>query len=171
MCAHRIALAPPFPGLWQFKQGRNSQQWMGNNSKALMKVLFPFSSYHLSMCLFICSLPVLGLGVSNWRICPSRYHSMFYLLPRLLLHRTVIRFHSINAWLPWWGTQTISQVPVSFPTHWCLGPHFCRVFSSTPTLNDSLPPTYWKLWRSEWPMFLHHRVKTYLSCQTPMAPF
>jgi hypothetical protein len=36
----RIALAPPFPGLRRFKQGRNFQQWTGNDSKALMKVCF-----------------------------------------------------------------------------------------------------------------------------------
>ena len=29
---------PPFPGLRRFKQGRNFQQWTGNDSKALMKV-------------------------------------------------------------------------------------------------------------------------------------
>ena len=37
-----IALAPPFPGLRRFKQGRNFQQWTGNDSKALMKVFIPF---------------------------------------------------------------------------------------------------------------------------------
>ncbi|KAF9790606.1 hypothetical protein BJ322DRAFT_1104263 [Thelephora terrestris] len=34
----RIALAPLFPGLRRFKQGRNFKQWTGNDSKALMKV-------------------------------------------------------------------------------------------------------------------------------------
>jgi hypothetical protein len=34
----RIALAPPFPGLRRFKQGRNFNQWTGDDSKALMKV-------------------------------------------------------------------------------------------------------------------------------------
>ena len=38
MCQFRIALAPPFPGLRRFKQGRNFQQWTGDDSKALMKV-------------------------------------------------------------------------------------------------------------------------------------
>ena len=65
MHAHRIALAPPFPGLRWFKQGHKFQQWTGNDSKALMKVLFSFLSSHLSACSFVCSLPVLGLGVSN----------------------------------------------------------------------------------------------------------
>ena len=37
-----IALAPPFPGLQRFKQGRNFQQWTGNDSKALMKVFIVF---------------------------------------------------------------------------------------------------------------------------------
>ena len=35
---YRIALAPPFPGLRRFKQGRNFNQWTGDDSKALMKV-------------------------------------------------------------------------------------------------------------------------------------
>jgi hypothetical protein len=34
----RIALIPLFPGLRRFKQGRNFQQWTGNDSKAFMKV-------------------------------------------------------------------------------------------------------------------------------------
>lgn len=37
---YRIALAPPFPGLRQFKQGRNFSQWTGDDSKALMKVCY-----------------------------------------------------------------------------------------------------------------------------------
>ena len=44
----RIALAPLFPGLRRFKQGRNFKQWTGNDSKAFMKVttyLAPPSSY------------------------------------------------------------------------------------------------------------------------------
>ena len=35
----RIALAPLFPGLRRFKQGRKFKQWTGNDSKALMKVI------------------------------------------------------------------------------------------------------------------------------------
>ncbi|KAF8810186.1 hypothetical protein BYT27DRAFT_7282380 [Phlegmacium glaucopus] len=34
----RIALAPSFPGLRRFPQGRNFKQWTGDDSKALMKV-------------------------------------------------------------------------------------------------------------------------------------
>jgi len=42
-----IALAPPFPGLRRFKQGRNFQQWTGNDSKALKKVrLLPIAAIH-----------------------------------------------------------------------------------------------------------------------------
>lgn len=37
-CLPRISLVPPFPGLRRFKQGRNFQQWTGNDSKAFMKV-------------------------------------------------------------------------------------------------------------------------------------
>jgi hypothetical protein len=43
----RIALAPPFPGLRRFKQGRNFSQWTGDDSKALMKVCTRYcSGYH-----------------------------------------------------------------------------------------------------------------------------
>ncbi|KAI9441589.1 hypothetical protein H4582DRAFT_2110402 [Lactarius indigo] len=37
----RIALAPPFPGLRRFPQGRGFKQWTGDDSKALMKVYLP----------------------------------------------------------------------------------------------------------------------------------
>ena len=37
--SYRISLAPPFPGLRRFKDGRNFSQWTGNDSKALMKVI------------------------------------------------------------------------------------------------------------------------------------
>lgn len=33
-----IAAVPPFPGLRRFPQGRRFKQWMGDDSKALMKV-------------------------------------------------------------------------------------------------------------------------------------
>ncbi|OBZ77258.1 hypothetical protein A0H81_02889, partial [Grifola frondosa] len=32
-----IATAPPFSGLQRFHEGRGFKQWMGNDSKALMK--------------------------------------------------------------------------------------------------------------------------------------
>ncbi|KAH8106722.1 hypothetical protein BXZ70DRAFT_1069328 [Cristinia sonorae] len=37
----RIALAPAFPGLRRFHQGRDFKQWTGDDSKALMKVYIP----------------------------------------------------------------------------------------------------------------------------------
>ena len=36
--AFRIAVAPPFAGLQRFYEGRSFKQWMGDDSKALMKV-------------------------------------------------------------------------------------------------------------------------------------
>ncbi|KAH9046384.1 hypothetical protein EDB83DRAFT_2637518, partial [Lactarius deliciosus] len=35
---HRISAVPPFPGLRRFPDGRDYQQWTGDDSKALMKV-------------------------------------------------------------------------------------------------------------------------------------
>ena len=72
---------------------------------------------------------------------------------------------------PQQGTQTIPQIPTSFLTHWCLGPHFCRIFSSMQTLDGSLLSAHQKFWHSKWFMFFHHGVKTHLSHQTSMAPF
>ena len=57
----RIALAPPFPGLRRFKQGRNFQQWTGDDSKALMKVCS--ASIATIMNLFNVSIP--GVDVRN----------------------------------------------------------------------------------------------------------
>lgn len=42
---YSIALAPLFPGLRRFKQGRNFKQWTGNDSKALMKVINDFNHF------------------------------------------------------------------------------------------------------------------------------
>jgi hypothetical protein len=35
---YRISAVPPFPGLRHFPDGHDFKQWMGDNSKALMKV-------------------------------------------------------------------------------------------------------------------------------------
>ncbi|KAI9439187.1 hypothetical protein H4582DRAFT_2111330 [Lactarius indigo] len=43
----RIALAPPFPGLCCFPQGRGFKQWTGDDSKALMKVYLPALEGHM----------------------------------------------------------------------------------------------------------------------------
>ena len=39
----RIAIAPSFPGLQCFLEGRGFKQWTGDDSKALMKVCFQFN--------------------------------------------------------------------------------------------------------------------------------
>ncbi|KIK93428.1 hypothetical protein PAXRUDRAFT_12672 [Paxillus rubicundulus Ve08.2h10] len=38
---HWIAAVAPFAGLWRFPQGRHFKQWMGDDSKVLMKVYEP----------------------------------------------------------------------------------------------------------------------------------
>ncbi|KAG6808987.1 hypothetical protein H0H92_002077 [Tricholoma furcatifolium] len=43
----RIAVAPPFPGLRRFPEGRGFKQWTGDDSKALMKVYLPAISGHV----------------------------------------------------------------------------------------------------------------------------
>ncbi|KAG6839624.1 hypothetical protein C0991_000857, partial [Blastosporella zonata] len=37
----RISVVPPYPGLFRFPEGRGFKQWMGDDSKALMKVYLP----------------------------------------------------------------------------------------------------------------------------------
>ncbi|KAJ2925637.1 hypothetical protein H1R20_g11456, partial [Candolleomyces eurysporus] len=43
----RIAAAPSFPGLRRFPHGRRFKQWMGDDSKALMKVYLPAINGHV----------------------------------------------------------------------------------------------------------------------------
>ncbi|KAF8801773.1 hypothetical protein BYT27DRAFT_7226673 [Phlegmacium glaucopus] len=43
----RIAAAPSFPGLRHFPEGRGFKQWMGDDSKALMKVYLPAIAGHV----------------------------------------------------------------------------------------------------------------------------
>ena len=40
-----IALAPPFAGLHRFPEGRGFKQWMGDDSKVLMKVHYGGFNY------------------------------------------------------------------------------------------------------------------------------
>ncbi|KAG1864404.1 hypothetical protein F4604DRAFT_1882098 [Suillus subluteus] len=43
----RIVVVAPFTGLWRFPDGRSFKQWMGNDSKALMKVFIPAIKGHV----------------------------------------------------------------------------------------------------------------------------
>ncbi|KAJ6551983.1 hypothetical protein B0H10DRAFT_2169848 [Mycena sp. CBHHK59/15] len=43
----RIVAVPPFPGLRHFPEGRGFKQWMGDDSKALMKVYIPVIEGHV----------------------------------------------------------------------------------------------------------------------------
>ncbi|KAG0701698.1 hypothetical protein DFH29DRAFT_982629 [Suillus ampliporus] len=44
---HCIAVVPSFPGLRRFPQGRGFKQWVGDDSKALMKVFLPAIAGHV----------------------------------------------------------------------------------------------------------------------------
>ncbi|KAI9436943.1 hypothetical protein H4582DRAFT_1816026, partial [Lactarius indigo] len=50
----RIAMTPPFPGLCRFKHGRRFKQWMGDDSKALMKVYIPAIAEYVPLQLVQC---------------------------------------------------------------------------------------------------------------------
>ncbi|KAI5987805.1 hypothetical protein EDC04DRAFT_2873317 [Pisolithus marmoratus] len=50
-----IAAVAPFPRLWHFPQGHHFKQWMGDNSKVLMKVYLPAIKGHVPkgiVCMF-----------------------------------------------------------------------------------------------------------------------
>jgi hypothetical protein len=40
--SHSLALTPSFPGIRRFHEGRDFNQWTGDDSKALMKVRIEF---------------------------------------------------------------------------------------------------------------------------------
>ena len=43
----KFAYAPPFPGQRRFPEGRGFKQWTGDDSKALMKVVYVLFSTNL----------------------------------------------------------------------------------------------------------------------------
>ena len=90
---YSISLAPGFCGLWCFPQGRGFMQWTGDDSKALMKVVFMlFYSYNLTN--LICNRstyqllkdmsPTKWSGHSRciWTFAIS--HNMMYIIPTVL---------------------------------------------------------------------------------------
>ncbi|KAG1862695.1 hypothetical protein F4604DRAFT_1882298 [Suillus subluteus] len=50
----RIAAVASFTGLWRFPDGRGFKQWMGNDSKALMKVFIPAIEGHVPQDMEFC---------------------------------------------------------------------------------------------------------------------
>ena len=78
---NRIALAPPFPGLCQFKQGQNFTQWTADNSKALMKV-------HMSSqgCCHMLTCRVIGLHECDPVICPPLNCQDICHIPWIFVH-------------------------------------------------------------------------------------
>ena len=55
---YSIILAPPFPGIRRFKDGRRFNQWTGNDSKALMKVTAQFANSPLLLSHFLVGMDV-----------------------------------------------------------------------------------------------------------------
>ena len=100
-----ISLAPPFPGLCRFKQGRNFQQWTGNDSKALMKVFMATIFLH-HRSYFICPQvwmsAIEGFVPRNVVWCFHAYLDFCYIARMSILTRPMLnrlnkalkRFHS-----------------------------------------------------------------------------
>jgi hypothetical protein len=60
---HSISAVPPFPGLRRFPDGRDFQQWTGNDSKALMKVrLFYIVTSHMETQMIIWQVYVAAIS-------------------------------------------------------------------------------------------------------------
>jgi hypothetical protein len=78
---NRIAIAPPFPGLRRFKQGRNFTQWTGDDSKALMKVR------QIEEMATVAHSKSIGLHEFNTSLRPSASCHDVCGIPRVLLYR------------------------------------------------------------------------------------
>jgi len=79
-----ISVVPPFPGLRHFPDGCDFAQWMGDDSKSLMKVTKHWPFFH---CNFVESHCLhTGLSCCNCQTCPLRYGQMCLHIPWLLLH-------------------------------------------------------------------------------------
>ena len=81
---NRIAIVPPFSGLWQFPEGRGFKQWTGDDSKALMKV----SHQDLVLPHMLLNISSLGLSTCNTRSRTARDYTHSPCIPGILLHNT-----------------------------------------------------------------------------------
>jgi hypothetical protein len=77
-----IAAVPFFPGLCQFPQGRHLKQWMGDDSKALMKVCLSLHSGPMKHF----SQTFAGISPCNCRLCLRRDYKVYFSFPRHMLH-------------------------------------------------------------------------------------
>jgi hypothetical protein len=102
---HSISAVPPFPGLRRFPDGRDFQQWTGDDSKALMKVRFRFMVTHCMVTRTIMwqvyLAAILGHVPDGMVKCLSAFLDFCYLARRNAithdglsqLRRALARFH------------------------------------------------------------------------------
>ncbi|KAH6899178.1 hypothetical protein BKA70DRAFT_1198427 [Coprinopsis sp. MPI-PUGE-AT-0042] len=85
---HRIAAVPPFPGLRRFPDGRDYNQWTGDDSKALMKVYIaaiqgyvpPKMSQCLATFMEACYIArrnnITATALKQFQDCMERFHEL-----------------------------------------------------------------------------------------------
>ena len=149
-----IAVVPSFSGLRHFPEGRGFTQWTGDDSKALMKVSIPISNSFNSL------IATKGLFAGYRRACPWWYRAHFSGISWVLLHCLKGRNHRPNASRASWRTCPIPPVSRDIPHSGC-PPR--RIFTSSSTLPCSLRSPHQAIWRSEWPLYINHQIKTYQS--------
>ena len=146
----RIAVVAPFTGLHWFPQGRGFNQWTGNNSKALMKVLiFSIFTMHITH-------HIVGLHCRTWKLCAQRNYTHNSCIHGILLpraspchwwvgtaqnRRCIKPFSWISQGIPGWWQSSHDFVP-AFPTACCEG-------LSHPDSSVQHP---------QWFMFIHYRM-------------
>ncbi|KIJ91260.1 hypothetical protein K443DRAFT_28383, partial [Laccaria amethystina LaAM-08-1] len=85
---HRISAVPLYPGLRRFPDGRNYNQWTGDDSKALMKVFLAAISGYLpssmvqcisafmNACYIACRNVINGLALEHFHQCIEEFHHL-----------------------------------------------------------------------------------------------
>ena len=94
ICDVRIAAAPPFSGLQCFPQSQGFKQWMGNDSKALMKVILWLLFYWYNLnC-----------------ITTDRY--------TFLQSKDMSQGMFCKCFMHFWNSVTLPSMMLSLRTHW-----------------------------------------------------
>ena len=111
ICDIRIAAALPFSGLWRFTQGWGFKQWMGDDSKALMKVIswLLFDWYNLNC------------------ITTDRY--------TFLQSKDMSQGMFCKCFVHFWNSVTLPGMMLSLRTHWY---NWQTLSSDSTTIGQSL---------------------------------
>ena len=151
----RIALAPAFAGIRHFPEGRSFKQWMGDDSKALMKVNHIY--YYYNLWFLYCGT---GVFIRHWGSCPRRDGIGHAGLYWLLLHRKMGYPQHAQSW----NTQSCPWTLSSAPEYFWRVRHLNKGFqSTTSTFNDPLHSIDSHVWCPKQALFFDHRIQTHQS--------